>query len=128
MIFGIGTDILEIDRIKNLSSVHKFAKKILSQNELDIFNSLKKSQRIIFLSKQFAGKEAVSKALGVGIGQEVSLKNIEILRDERGKPIFNAKNELSSYMSNLGIIKTHVSLSDERKYVIAMVVLETWTI
>ena len=53
------------------------------------------------------------------------LKNIEILRDERGKPIFNAKNELSSYMSNLGIIKTHVSLSDERKYVIAMVVLET---
>lgn len=128
MIFGIGTDILEIDRIKNLSSVHKFAKKILSQNELDIFNSLKKSQRIIFLSKQFAGKEAVSKALGVGIGQEVSLKNIEILRDERGKPIFNAKNDLSSYMSNLGIIKTHVSLSDERKYVIAMVVLETWTI
>ena len=128
MIFGIGTDILEIDRIKNLSSVHKFAKKILSQNELDIFNSLKKSQRIIFLSKQFAGKEAVSKALGVGIGQEVSLKNIEILRDERGKPIFNAKNDLSSYMSNLGIIKTHVSLSDERKYVIAMVVLEIWTI
>ena len=128
MIFGIGTDILEIDRIKNLNSVRKFAKKILSQNELDIFNSLKKSQRIIFLSKQFAGKEAVSKALGVGIGQEVNLKNIEILRDERGKPIFNAKNELSSYMSNLGIIKTHVSLSDESKYVIAMVVLETWII
>ena len=125
MIFGIGTDIVEIDRIKNLSSVHKFAKKILSQNELDIFNSLKKGQRTNFLSKQFAGKEAVSKALGVGIGQEASLKNIEILRDEKGKPIFNPKDELSSYMSNLGIIKTHVSLSDESKYVIAMAVLET---
>ena len=125
MIFGIGTDIVEIDRIKNLSSVNKFAKKILSQNELDMFNSLKKDQRTNFLSKQFAGKEAVSKALGVGIGQEASLKNIEILRDEKGKPIFNAKDELSSYMSNLGIIKTHVSLSDESKYVIAMAVLET---
>ena len=125
MIFGIGTDIVEIDRIKNLSSMNKFAKKILSQNELDMFNSLKKDQRTNFLSKQFAGKEAVSKALGVGIGQEASLKNIEILRDEKGKPIFNAKDELSSYMSNLGIIKTHVSLSDESKYVIAMAVLET---
>lgn len=124
MIFGIGTDIVEVERIKKISSVDKFAKKILSQNELDIFNELSKDKKTFFLSKQFAGKEAVSKALGVGIGQEVSLKNIEILRDERGKPIFNAKNDLSSYMSNLGIIKTHVSLSDERKYVIAMVVLE----
>ena len=124
MIFGIGTDIVEVERIKNLSSISKFAKKILSQNELNIFNSLNEDQKVYFLSKQFAAKEAISKALGTGIGHEISLKNIEILRDEKGKPFFNAINELSSYLSNLGITKTHVSLSDESNYAIAMVIVE----
>ena len=124
MIFGIGTDIVEVERIKNLSSISKFAKKILSKNELNTFNSLNKDQQIYFLSKQFAAKEAISKALGTGIGHEISLKNIEILRDEKGKPFFNAINELSAYLSNLGITKTHVSLSDESNYAIAMVIVE----
>ena len=124
MIFGIGTDIVEVERIKKISSVDKFAKKILSQNELDIFNELSKDKKTFFLSKQFAGKEAVSKALGTGVGKQVSMKNIEILRDNKGKPIFNAIDELETYMRNLGITKTHVSLSDESNYAIAMVVLE----
>tara|TARA_Y100000992_G_scaffold254015_1_gene186797 strand:- start:1224 stop:1601 length:378 start_codon:yes stop_codon:yes gene_type:complete len=124
MIFGIGTDIVEVERIKNLSSISKFAKKILSQNELNFFNSLNKDQKVYFLSKQFAGKEAITKALGTGIGYEASLKNIEILRDEKGKPFFNAINELSVHMSDLGITKTHVSLADESNYAIAMVILE----
>ena len=124
MIFGIGTDIVEVERIKNLSSISKFAKKILSQNELNTFNSLNKDQQIYFLSKQFAAKEAISKALGTGIGHEASLNNIEILRDEKGKPFFNAINELSLLISDLGITKTHVSLADESNYAIAMVILE----
>ncbi len=110
--------------LKKISSVDKFAKKILSQNELDIFNELSKDKKTFFLSKQFAGKEAVSKALGTGVRKEVSMKNIEILRDNKGKPIFNAIDELETYMRNLGITKTHVSLSDESNYAIAMVVLE----
>ena len=124
MIFGIGTDIVEVERIKNLSSISKFAKKILSQKELNTFNSLNKDQKVYFLSKQFAGKEAISKALGTGIGNEASLNNIEILRDEKGKPFFNAINELSLLISDLGITKTHVSLADESNYAIAMVILE----
>ncbi len=124
MIFGIGTDIVEVERIKNLSSISKFAKKILSQKELNTFNSLNKDQKVYFLSKQFAAKEAISKALGNGIGHEASLNNIEILRDEKGKPFFNAINELSILISDLGITKTHVSLADESNYAIAMVILE----
>ena len=124
MIFGIGTDIVEVERIKNLSSISKFAKKILSQKELNTFNSLNKDQKVYFLSKQFAAKEAISKALGTGIGNEASLNNIEILRDEKGKPFFNAINELSLLISDLGITKTHVSLADESNYAIAMVILE----
>ena len=124
MIFGIGTDIVEVERIKNLSSISTFAKKILSQKELNTFNSLNKDQKVYFLSKQFAAKEAISKALGTGIGHEASLNNIEILRDEKGKPFFNAINELSLLISDLGITKTHVSLADESNYAIAMVILE----
>ena len=124
MIFGIGTDIVEVERIKNLSSISKFAKKILSQKELNTFNWLNKDQKVYFLSKQFAAKEAISKALGTGIGHEASLNNIEILRDEKGKPFFNAINELSLLISDLGITKTHVSLADESNYAIAMVILE----
>jgi holo-[acyl-carrier protein] synthase len=125
MIFGIGTDMVEINRIKNINSIDRFAKKILSKNELDFFNSLKQEKKITYLSKQFAGKEAVSKAIGTGITKLTRFKDIEILRDEKGKPILNAVDEFKKYMGGLGITKTHVSLSDERNYAIAFAVLET---
>ena len=125
MIFGIGTDIVEIKRIKSINSIDRFANKILSENELNIFNKLKQEKKITFLSKQFAGKEAISKATGIGITKHTRFKDIEILRDEKGKPILNAVDEFKKYMGGLGITKTHVSLSDERNYAIAFAVLET---
>ena len=125
MIFGIGTDMVEINRIKNINSIDRFAKKILSKNELNFFNSLKQEKKITYLSKQFAGKEAISKAIGTGITKLTRFKDIEILRDEKGKPILNAVDEFKKYMGGLGITKTHVSLSDERNYAIAFAVLET---
>jgi len=124
MIFGIGTDIVEIDRIKSLTSLNKFAIKILSQKELKFFDSLGSEKKITYISKQFAGKEAVSKAIGKGITKETQLKNIEILRDKNGAPIFNPKNNLEKIFRNLGITKTHVSLSDEKNYAIAIAILE----
>ena len=92
MIFGIGTDLIKITRIKNINSLEKFALKILSKNELDLFDSLSNDKKITFISKQFAGKEAFSKALGTGISAGIRFKEIEILRDEKGKPIFTAIN------------------------------------
>ena len=124
MIFGIGTDLVEIKRIESINSIGKFANKILSKNELSIFNSLKEEKKITFLSKQFAGKEAISKAIGTGITKQTRFKDIEILRDENGKPILNAIDGFKKYMNDLGITKTHVSLSDERNYAIAFAVLE----
>tara|TARA_B000000475_G_scaffold232316_1_gene198491 strand:- start:183 stop:560 length:378 start_codon:yes stop_codon:yes gene_type:complete len=124
MIFGIGTDLVEIKRIESINSIDKFANKILSKNELSIFNSLKEEKKITFLSKQFAGKEAISKAIGTGITKQTRFKDIEILRDENGKPILNAIDGFKKYMNDLGITKTHVSLSDERNYAIAFAVLE----
>mgnify|MGYP001215267410 FL=1 len=124
MIFGIGTDLIKIKRIKNINSLEKFAKKILSENELNLFNSLSNDKKVTFISKQFAGKEAFSKALGTGITEGIRFKEIEILRDEKGKPIFKAINSLKSFMLNLGITRTHISITDEREYAMAFAILE----
>lgn len=124
MIFGIGTDLIKITRIKNINSLEKFALKILSKNELDLFDSLSNDKKITFISKQFAGKEAFSKALGTGISAGIRFKEIEILRDEKGKPIFTAINSLKSFMLNLGITRTHISITDEREYAMGFAILE----
>ena len=124
MIFGIGTDIVEIKRIEAMTSLDKFASKILSHNEKEFYDSLTNQKQIIYISKQFAAKEAIAKAIGTGIRNDTHFKNIEILRDKNGAPIFNALNKLEKIISDLGITKTHVSLADERDYAIAIAVLE----
>ena len=124
MIFGIGTDIVEIKRIEEITSLEKFAGRILSENEQHIFASMNDSKKIRYISKQFAGKEAISKALGTGINKDVSFNNIEILRDDEGMPFFNPINQLDNLIADLGITKTHVSLADENHYAIAIAVLE----
>ena len=124
MIFGIGTDLIKITRIKNIHSLEKFALKILSENELDLFDSLSNDKKITFISKQFAGKEAFSKALGTGLSAGIRFKEIEILRDEKGKPKFTAINSLKSFMQNLGITRTHISITDEREYAMGFAILE----
>ena len=124
MIFGIGTDIVEIKRIETMTSLDKFASKILSHNEKKFYDSLTNEKQIVYISKQFAAKEAIAKAIGTGIRNDTHFKNIEILRDKNGAPIFNALNKLEKIISDLGITKTHVSLADERDYAIAIAVLE----
>ena len=124
MIFGIGTDILKIERIQAIDSLDKFSSKILSNNESKFLEQLKDDKKVNYLAKQFAGKEAIAKAIGRGITKDTKFKEIEILRDKNGKPTFNPVGSLKAYMDNLGIAKTHVSLSDEKEYAIAFAVLE----
>ena len=124
MIFGIGTDIVDVERIRKLGSLEKFADKILSLNELEVFKSQIDEKKVTFLAKQFAAKEAVSKALGTGIGKDVRFNQIEILRNSYGKPYLNHDGIITTILNDLGITKTHVSLSDEKKYALAFVILE----
>ena len=124
MIFGIGADIVEVKRIRNLDSLEKFADKILSLNELEVFKSQIDEKKVTFLAKQFAAKEAVSKALGTGIGKDIRFNQIEILRNSDGKPYLNHDGIITTICNDLGITKTHVSLSDEKKYALAFVILE----
>ena len=125
MIFGIGTDIVKVSRFDEIQSLESFAKKCLSIEELLIFKKLEGLKQPRYLAKQFCMKEAISKALGTGIRYEVTLPNMTIARDDLGKPIFTANNDLNIKMNNLGISKTHVSLADEKNYVVAFAILET---
>tara|TARA_B100001059_G_scaffold76586_1_gene74116 strand:+ start:2353 stop:2730 length:378 start_codon:yes stop_codon:yes gene_type:complete len=125
VIFGIGTDIVKVSRFNEMQSLESFAKKCLSIEELTIFKKLEGLKQPRYLAKQFCMKEAISKALGTGIRNEVTLPNMTIVRDDLGKPIFTANNDLEIKMNNLGISKTHVSLADEKNYVVAFAILET---
>ena len=116
-IFGVGIDIVEIQRIKETYSRYgeRFARKILSNSELRNFYNNK--NKISFLAKRFAAKEAVGKALGVGIKNGSILKNIEIKNDLSGKPFVNINNIKKLNMAEKKEI--HISLSDEKKYAVA---------
>jgi len=124
MIFGIGTDIVDVTRIKKIKSIDSFAKKILGDNEYLKFSKLSESKKIFFIAKQFAGKEAFAKAIGTGISGDVNFKTIEILRNDKGKPMFKFAEKTQLLIDNLGIVHSHVSLSDEKDYALAFVILE----
>ena len=124
MIYGIGTDIVEISRIARVKSLSSFAEKILSSNELEIASQYKNDKLIKYLAKQFAAKEAISKAFGTGIRKPILMKDIEIMRDKIGKPYLNPLAEVKKTIIDLGITKSHVSLADESEYVIAFAILE----
>ena len=124
MIYGVGTDIVTLSRLEKMDSLERFAEKILSEKELAIFTNLVEPKKITYLAKQFAGKEAISKAFGTGMSSPVMFENIEILRDGNGKPVFNALDGLKKLLADLGITKSHVSLADEKNYAIAFAILE----
>jgi holo-[acyl-carrier protein] synthase len=124
MIYGIGTDIVEISRIREMKKLSSFAEKILSSDELAIASKYQNEKLIQFLAKQFAAKEAVSKAFGTGIKKPVLMKDIEILRDNNGRPFLNPLGGVKKTIIDLGIVKSHVSLADEKDYAIAFAILE----
>lgn len=124
MIVGIGTDIAEIERIEKAlaRSGENFARRILSDSEWEQFHQLKQQGR--FLAKRFAAKEAASKALGTGIAQGVSFQDFTITHDELGKPLLNLTGKAALLATQLQVASIHLSISDERHYAMATVILE----
>ena len=125
MIYGIGTDLVDLDRIKKIKSLSTFARKILGNKELEKYQQLTDGYNQSYIGKQFAGKEAFVKALGTGFKKPVFPRDIQILRNSFGQPEVLLSDEAKSYVENLGITKTHVSLADESNHLIAFAVLET---
>ena len=125
MIYGIGTDLVDLDRIKKIKSLSAFANKILGDLELEKYAGLPEGDSQYYLGKQFAGKEAFVKALGIGFKDPIFPKDIQILRDSLGKPEVLLSASAKSYVEGLGITKSHVSLADESNHLLAFAVLET---
>ena len=121
MIYGIGTDIVLISRIKNTEA---FAKKILSNKEFILWKDYLPGKQKTFLAKQFAGKEAIAKALGTGFQNGIFPKDIEILRNDEGKPYISAQGSLKNAFADLAITSSHVSIADETDYVVAFAIIE----
>ncbi len=123
-IIGIGTDIVKISRIKRIFKKYPkgFAERILHKNELKIMKGLKDPKT--YIAKRFSAKEAVAKALGTGIAHGVAFQEIEISNNENGQPVLTLHGNTLKVANKLGVTGNFVSLSDEREYAIAYVVLE----
>ncbi len=123
MIKGIGTDILQVERIeKALKRSPKIADRVLTEQEMIEFRATSQPSR--FLAKRFAAKEAVVKALGTGIGNGVGWQHVEISKDSLGKPLITLTEGALKRAKLLEAQHYHLTLSDEQDYVVAMVVIE----
>lgn len=113
----IGIDIIEIERIKKaVEKNERFLEKIFTKKEIDYFS--KKGFKAQTIAGNFCAKEAISKALGTGI-RDFSFKDIEILRDEFGKPIVNTYNNLNKLCIDYNVLEINVSISHSRYYAVA---------
>lgn len=122
--YGIGTDIIKIERIAKLWDKWgmNFATRILSTHELEILKQMTQGQDA-FLAKRFAAKEAVVKALGTGFRDKVYITQVGIETDLKGKPVVVFYGETKKYIDTLGNLDIQISLSDEADYVIVFVII-----
>ena len=123
-IFGIGTDIVNIQRMNKTLKNNNFKKKIFSKNE--IIYCEKKKNSSSFYAKRFAAKEALSKALGTGIRKGINFKDIEIFNDNFGKPSIKLKGSTASFLKKKIKNKKYsiyLSLSDDAPWAQATVIV-----
>jgi holo-[acyl-carrier protein] synthase len=126
MIYGIGTDLVELKRISKIYSKYKseFISKILSEKEVEVLSTLSKPNQISYAGKLFCIKEAFSKALKTGIRGDICFKEIELTHDKLGAPYINLYGRTKKYFDKNVKGKIHVSLSDEKENIVSFVVIE----
>lgn len=124
MIYGIGTDIVNIPRIAAMLARHgeRAAVRLLATSELAEFAQHQDSARL--LAKRFAAKEALAKAAGTGLREPVSFANIAVTHTELGQPQFSFAPCLQDWLAQRGIVASHLSITDEVETVVAFVILE----
>ena len=128
MIYGVGTDLINSERIENLLDKfgNKFLRKIFSNQE--IVNSETSYNKALFFSKKFAGKEAFWKAISPKRDNTLHFNEIEILSNKNGKPYVNligmTKNKVTNLEKSLNCtFNFHISISDEKPYALAFVII-----
>jgi len=124
-IYGLGTDIVDISRIKKLLNKNKkFINRIFSVNEIKYCES--RSNKIASYAKRFAAKEAFTKALGTGVSKGIFFNEISVNNNKNGAPFIELLGKTKLIvLSLIKKKKIYLSLSDEKKYALAMVVIST---
>lgn len=128
MIYGIGTDIIQISRIEGAleRNGERFAEKILGPEELEKYRRRKAkvaARGIRFLATRFAAKEAFSKAIGLGMAMPMSWRAMQTLNAPSGKPVAVTSGALKEFMEQNGLT-AQVSITDEADYAVAFVIVE----
>ena len=128
MIYGIGTDIIQISRIEAAldRNGERFAEKILGPEELEKYRRRKakvEARGIRFLATRFAAKEAFSKAIGLGMRMPMTWRAMQTLNAPSGKPVAVTSGALKEFMEQNGLT-AQVSITDEADYAVAFVIVE----
>tara|TARA_B100000965_G_C19274906_1_gene618961 strand:- start:7 stop:396 length:390 start_codon:yes stop_codon:yes gene_type:complete len=123
-IIGNGVDIIENKRITKLFKNKKFINRIFTKNEIN--QSKKLSNKTNYFAKRFAAKEAFVKAIGEGFRNSIYFNDIEVKNDKKGKPKISLSIKINNFIKKkfkLKKYKIFLSLSDEKKYSIAYVII-----
>jgi holo-[acyl-carrier protein] synthase len=124
MIYGVGTDVVEIERIEKALERfgERFAMRILCPPELERFRNHRLPAN--YLAKRFAAKEAFTKALGTGIHAPANWHGVWVRNLPSGKPVLEFSEKLTELLEERNILHSHLSLTDERGVAMATVILE----
>jgi len=124
MIYGIGIDLVEPQRIERLRDKYgeRFARRVLTPLEWPGY--LRTARPVLFLANRFAAKEAFSKAMGTGFRYPVTLQCISVVQNAAGKPSLEFHPNLERLIKSRGIVRHHLTISDERALACACVVIE----
>ena len=123
MIIGLGTDIVELERIEKAAARfgERFAARILHPEELELW---RKTPQTTFLAGRFAAKEALVKALGTGVAEGIFLTDILVRKGKNGRPTAHLFGAALERLKALGGDRVHVSISHDRHIAKAVVILE----
>lgn len=124
MIYGIGIDVVEPQRVERLRDKYgeRFARRVLTPLEWPGY--LRTVRPVLFLANRFAAKEAFSKAMGTGFRYPVTLQCISVVQNAAGKPSLEFHPNLERLVRSRGIVGHHLTISDERTLACACVVIE----
>ena len=124
-ILGIGVDIIQNKRFKNLINSKTFIKRTFGKKEVNL--AKKFTDKTNYFAKRFAAKESLAKSLGTGLRNNLNFKDIEIMNDKMGKPYFPKSKKIDSIVNKRFKVKKYnvfLSISDEKEYSIAFTIIQ----
>ncbi|MCK4640971.1 MAG: holo-ACP synthase [Candidatus Marinimicrobia bacterium] len=122
MIFGIGIDNIEVDRVRKQLEKNGFKEKIFSPAEIEYCDNRKNFAECY--AARFAAKEAFLKAIGTGWRGGLAFNEIEVLNDRLGKPVLKLYGKVKAFVEENGLENIHVSLTHLKNYASAIVIIE----